>query len=145
MSVAPIPAGYRSVTPYLVLHDLVGFLAFAERALGAEVVERIDLPEGGLAHAAIQIGDSRVMVGAARPDSEPFPAMLYVYVPDVDAAFARAVEAGAKVVVEPADQFYGDRSGGLEDEWGVQWWLATHVEDVPPEELAQRMAAQRGS
>ena len=141
MSVKAIPEGYHTVTPYLLTSDAAKVLDFAKRAFGAAETERHEDDKGQVQHAAMRIGDSMVMVGQA---SDKFPAMqsmLYLYVPDVDAAYKRAIEAGGKSLREPTDEFYGDRSSGVTDPAGNQWWIATHVEDVPPEEMERRARA----
>jgi uncharacterized glyoxalase superfamily protein PhnB len=140
--VKPIPEGYSAVTPYLVVDGAGRLIEFMKDVLGAEEMMRMPSPDGGVGHAEIRIGDSVVM--CADPSGTEMgrvsPAMLYVYVNDVDAAYQRALAAGAQSMREPADQFYGDRSAGVEDAFGNQWWLATHVEDVAPEEMERRMA-----
>ena len=138
MSVSYIPAGHHTVTPYLVLEDVAGFLEFSEKAFDAEVTERIAMPDGTVMHAEIQIGDSRIMIGTASDEYSAMPALLHLYLPDADAAFKKAVDAGATVVQEPSDQFYGDRSGGVRDAFGNMWWVATHIEDVPRDEMQRR-------
>jgi PhnB protein len=141
MAVKPIPDGYNTVTPYLTVRGVRRLLEFVTRAFGAEVKFQMPGPDGGVAHAEFRVGDSMVMCGEARDEWPPMPATLYLYVPDVDAVFQRAVAAGAEVVRPLADQFYGDRSGGVKDPCGNQWWVATHVEDVSMEEMGKRAAA----
>ncbi len=130
MAVNPIPDGYHTVTPYLIVPDAPEFIDFLGRALGA--TERMRMPgEGGaIMHAEVQIGDSVVMLASATDAARTKTAMLHLYVPDVDAAYRRALDAGCESLREPADQSYGDRSAGLKDRWGNEWWLATHVKDV---------------
>jgi PhnB protein len=137
-----IPNGYHTLTPYLTVPDGEGMLRFLEDVFAAKLVERLNRPDGTLKHAELQLGDSRIMVGQANEKFTPRPQTLYVYLPDVDAAFKRALDAGAKSLMEVADQFYGDRSGGFEDHAGNWWWVATHVEDVTPEEMQRRASAQ---
>lgn len=136
--VQPIPDGYHTVTPYLLVEDAAGLIPFLERAFGATLLGRYDSPDGRLMHASLQIGDSKVMMGQAAEQWPAMPAMLHLYVEDVDAVYRRAVEAGARSIREPEDQFYGDRSGGVVDPAGNQWWITTHVEDVSDEEMARR-------
>ena len=143
MSVKPIPDGYHSVTPYLLVKDGDKMLEFLKKGLGAEQTYRHDLPNGRVMHAEVRIGNSPVMLGEAGAQFPPMPCMLYLYVPDCDAAYKRALAAGAKSVREPANQFYGDRSGGVVDAEGNQWWFGTHVEDVSEAEMAKRSAQQR--
>ena len=144
--VKPIPDGYHSVTPYLIVDDAKGAIDFYKRAFGA--VEKFRLPMGDrVGHAEIKIGDSHIMLadefpdmGHLGPNSRGGPtASLMVYVPDVDAAFRKALEAGATEQRPVEDQFWGDRMGTLTDPFGHQWSLATHVKEVPPDELQQRM------
>jgi PhnB protein len=149
-TVKPIPDGYHAVTPYLSVKDARAALAFYARAFEAKELFRLDQPDGRVGHAEIQIGDSRVMladefpeIGSRSPVSlGGTPVSLVLHVPDVDAVVKRAVEAGAKLTRPVANQFYGDRTGGVTDPFGHVWFVATHVEDVPPEEMARRHAAQ---
>jgi len=143
MSVKPIPEGFHTITPYLVLKDVAGCIEFMEKAFGGTVIERIAGPEGRVAHAEVKIGDSIIMMGGATDDHPPVPAMLYLYVDEVDevdAVYKQAVAAGATSIMEPADQFYGDRNGGVKDNFGNTWWIATHIEDLTPEEISKRAA-----
>lgn len=133
-----IPKGYHSVTPYLFVRGVADLIDFLILAFDAEEKERMSLPDGVVAHAEVKIGDSIVMLGEASGKHKPLPAMLYLYVNDVDTTFKRALEAGATSIREPRNEFYGDRSGGVQDAFGNQWWIATHVEDLSPEELKKR-------
>jgi PhnB protein len=148
--VRPVPAGYHTVTPYLTVDDGARAIEFYVRAFGAREKERMPGPGGKIMHAELRLGDSVVML------SDEFPGMstsrspkalggttggLFLYVPDVDAAFKRAVEAGCKVLMPVTDMFWGDRFGKLEDPFGNQWGLATHKEDVPPKAMAGRAKA----
>lgn len=141
MTAKPVPEGYHTVTPYLVAADVRGLLEFVTKAFDAEVRFQMPRPDGGIAHAEFRIGDSMIMCGQAGGEHPPFPAMLYLYVPNVDAVFGKAIAAGATALRPVADQFYGDRSGGVLDPFGNQWWVGTHIEDVSPEEMKRRMAA----
>ena len=141
MAVKPIPDGYHTVTPYLIVAGAAELIEFAKRAFGAKERFRSSGPDGTIMHAEIQIGDSVVMVSDGSPDHPPKPAMLHLYVEDVDAVYRDALAAGGEPLREPEDQFYGDRSGGVRDAFGNQWWLATHVEDVSPEEMRRRQEA----
>ncbi len=143
MAVDPIPAGYHSVTPYLVVTGVGQLIPFLEKAFGAKETFRMDQPDGTVGHAEVHIGDSIVMMGDAGGQWSPMPAMLHLYVPDVDATYRAALDAGATSIREPTNQFYGDRSGVVSDPSGNQWSIATHVEDVSPEEM-ERRAAQHG-
>lgn len=140
MPVKPIPDGNHTVTPCLAAQGAAGLVDFMMKAFGATHAEPpVKRPDGAIAHAQMQIGDSRIMLGEARTPADVTSTMLYLYVPDCDAVFKQAVAAGGTVIMEPMDMFYGDRSGGLKDAWGNQWWIATHVEDVAPAELERRM------
>ena len=149
--VDPIPAGYHSVTPYLMVRDAARAIAFYRDAFGAQEVMRFDDPAGRIAHAEISIGDSHVMLADETGEFVGPQTLggagvsLLLYVEDVDATFARAVAAGATVRRPVADQFYGDRTGTLADPFGHVWSIATHREDVSAEEMQRRMAAMGGS
>lgn len=145
MTVKPIPEGYRAVTPYLVVKGAAQLIDFMKQAFDAEETSRMTYPDGSVSHAEARIGDSMIMLGEAAGDIEPMPAMLHLYVEDVDAVYKQAVAAGAEPLREPENQFYGDRTGGVKDAAGNQWWIATHIEDVSPEELARRQAAMAES
>ena len=143
MAVKPIPDGYHTVTPYLVVRGAAKLLEFLTRAFGATETYRMTGPDGTIGHAAARIGDSMVMLGEARGEWKPTEAMLYLYVPDTDATYQRALAAGATSLMEPADQFYGDRNAGVKDPLGISWWIATHIEDVAPAEMQRRSDAAR--
>lgn len=130
MSVHWQPEQSRTVSPYLVVERAGELIAFLEAVFGAEVTERVVKPDGGIMHCELRIGDSQLMLADTSPEYPPRPAMLHVYVPDVDSAFARALERGATAIREPRDEHYGDRSGGFTDSHGNEWWVATHVRDV---------------
>jgi PhnB protein len=144
--VAPIPKGYHAVTPYLVVDNAKAALDFYKRAFGAKEKERMDGPGGKIAHAEITIGDSVIMLSDEMPGgSSRSPkslggshAGLFLYVENVDAVFNQAQSAGAKVEMPLANQFWGDRYGKLTDPFGYSWALATHVEDIAPEEMKKR-------
>jgi PhnB protein len=148
-TVAAIPPGYHTITPYLGQRDCKAAIAFYERAFGAVKLMQLDGPGGKIAHAEIRIGDSSLMMSDEMPErgsKSPAtlggsPVFLMIYVPDVDAAFAKALAAGAREVRPLQNQFYGDRSGTLVDPFGYQWTLATHVEDVSEDEVKRRMKA----
>ena len=142
MAVDPIPAGFHTVTPYLTIRGATELLAFLVRAFGAEETECVRDGAGRVSHAQVVIGDSNVMLGECPADHEPMPTTLYLYVDDVDAWFERAVAAGGDVLEAPNDKFYGDRSGAVKDSCGNRWYMATHVEDVSPEELQRRAKAE---
>jgi PhnB protein len=132
----PLPDGVHSVNPYLIVPDPDALVAFLTAVFGATPGQR-SVFEGRTTHVEVRIGDSLLMIGGAH-GFPPATAMLYVYVDDCDAAYARAIAAGAESLMAPADMFYGDRHGGVRDASGNSWWIATHIEDVPPDELARR-------
>ena len=144
--VNPIPKGYHSVTPYLVLDDASRAIEFYKKAFGAQEIMRMQGPPGKIAHAEIKIGDSPVMISDEMPGaSDRSPKSLggsgvgiFLYVDDVDSVFKQAVSAGAKSEMAPEDMFWGDRFGKLVDPFGHHWALATHIEDVAPEDMEKR-------
>lgn len=152
MAVKPIPEGYHSVTPYLVVKGAAAALEFYKKAFGAVELMRLEIPGGKIGHAEIRIGDSPVMLadefpemGAISPQTLGGAGVsLMVYVEDVDARFRQAIQAGGTEVRPVQDQFYGDRSGTLKDPFGHQWTLGTHKEDLTPEEIGKRAAAAMG-
>jgi PhnB protein len=149
MAVKPIPEGYHTVTPYLAVDDAAEAIEYYKKAFGAKERARMEAPEGRIGHAELEIGDSLVML------SDPFPqattrspkelggtsASIFLYVEDVDAVVKQAVDTGSTITMEVADQFWGDRFGSVQDPFGHLWSIATHVEDVPPEEMAERAKA----
>ena len=147
--VRPIPEGYGTVTPYLIVDGAARAIEFYKQAFGATETFRMERPDGRVGHAEIKIGDSHVMLADEHPEMGArgpqaiggSPISLVLYVEDVDATVNRAVEAGAKLTRPVANQFYGDRTGGVEDPFGHAWYVATHVEDVAPEEMQKRAAA----
>lgn len=151
-TVKPIPDGYSTLTPYLIVSDGAAAMAFYTQAFGAVERMRLVRPDGKFGHAEMQIGDSVIMFADEHPDHHAHapghfggsPVSLHLYVADVDAAFAKALAAGATVVRPVEDMFYGDRSGGVTDPFGHVWHLATHIEDVSPEEIDRRAAAVMG-
>ncbi|MDR9754016.1 VOC family protein [Pseudomonas sp. SZMC_28357] len=144
MNVKSIPEGYSSITPYLGIHKAAEAIELYKKAFGAIEVMRLSTPDGGIGHAELRIGNSPIMLGTpcsegplSNPDSSPSVG-LYLYVHDVDAAWAQAISAGCTAVYEVKDQFYGDRSGTLKDPYGHLWFLATHKEDLTLEQIEQR-------
>jgi PhnB protein len=145
----PIPKGYHSVTPYLSVQGAAAAMAFYKKAFGAKEIMRMPGPEGKIGHAEIEIGDSRIMLADEFPPMNfrsprsigGTPVNIHLYVEDVDRVVKKALANGAKSVRPVADQFYGDRSGSLEDPFGHIWHVATHVEDVPMKELKKRAAS----
>ncbi len=135
----PIPDGYNTVTPYLVVKSPESLIEFAKQVFDAKEHDINKTPDGKISHAEIQIGDSKVMIGSECDQNKGMASMLYIYVKDVDSTYSKALKAGARKIQPVKDQFYGDRSGGVVDTNGIQWWIATHVEDVSKEELNKRM------
>ena len=146
MAVKPIPEGYRTVTPYLAVDDAAEAIEYYKKAFGAKERVRMETPDEKIGHAELEIGDSLVMLSDPIPEATTrtpkelggTSASVFLYVEDVDAVVKRAVDAGATVTMEVADQFWGDRFGSVQDPFGHSWSIATHVEDVPPEEMAER-------
>ncbi len=139
MSAQAIPKGYRSITPTLTVRGVDKEIRFLKEAFGATQKMRHTAPDGSVMHAEVVIGDSVVMLGEANEHCEPTTASLYLYVPDVDTAYQRALKAGATSTMEVTDMFYGDRFGSVKDFAGNTWNIATHKEDVSEEELKKRM------
>jgi PhnB protein len=150
--VNPIPDGYPRVTPYLIVDGGNAAIDFYASVLGATERMRMSGPDGKVGHAEIEIGDSVIMLADEHPEMDALgpttvggtPVSIHVYVEDADGAFERAIEAGAKALRAVEDKFYGDRSGSFEDPFGHHWHVATHVEDVPPDEMAKRAADAAG-
>lgn len=142
-----IPEGYHTVTPYLIIKGCAEALEFYKKAFGAQETMRMGSPDGRIGHAELQIGTSKVMladehpeIGALSPQTLGGAAvMMHMYVEDVDQVVANALAAGATLKRPVQNQFYGDRSGGVEDPWGHQWHISTHIEDVSEEEMMRRM------
>ena len=147
MPVKPIPEGYHSVTPYLIVKGAAAAIDFYKRAFNATEIMRLGAPGGKIGHAEIQIGDSRIMLADEHPEMNASAPQspgssgvgICLYVEDVDTMVAQAIGAGAKVQRPLQDQFYGDRSATLEDPFGHVWTVATHIEDVSPDEIHRRM------
>jgi PhnB protein len=145
----PIPDGYRSVQPYLHIRGAADAIEFYKKAFGAKERMRMPEPSGRIAHAEIEIGDSCIMLADEYPEKQIYSpkhlggsaVSIMLYVQDCDATYKQALSAGAKSLREPADQFYGDRMSGVEDPFGFQWWIATHIKDVSPEEMQASMQA----
>jgi len=147
--VKPIPDGYRSLTPYLIVDGASRAIEFYKAVFGATERMRLGAPGGRVGHAELEIGDSLIMladehpeIGARGPGAYGgSPVGLHVYVADADAVARKAAAAGAKLVSPLEDKFYGDRSGTIEDPFGHRWYVSTHIEDVPPDEIDRRVAA----
>jgi PhnB protein len=146
MGTKPIPEGYHTLTPYLAVDDAAQAIEYYKKVFGAKERMRMDAPDGKIGHAELEIGDSMVMLSDPFPQATTRPpkelgatsASVFMYVEDVDAVVKQAVDAGATITMEVADQFWGDRFGSIQDPFGHSWAIATHVEDVPPEEMAER-------
>jgi PhnB protein len=133
-----IPEGYPQVSPYLIVDEPAALIEFIKAVFGATEIRRHEDDKGRIAHAEMRIGDSVVMMGGANEQWPAQPAALYVYVEDTDAAYQRGLVAGATSLQEPADQFYGDRSAGVRDRFGNQWFIGTHIESMSEEEMTRR-------
>ncbi len=146
MPVKPIPDGYHSVTPYLIIKGAAKALDFYKKALAAEELMRMPAPDGSIAHAEIKVGNSPIMIADENPtwgNRSPqslngSPVIIHLYVNDVDKVAASAIAAGAKVLMPVTDQFYGDRSGRFQDPFGHLWVISTHKEDLTPDEIGRR-------
>ena len=157
MAVQPIPEGYNTVSPYLAVDDAEKAIEYYKKAFGAEETVRMNAPDGRIGHAELEIGDSHLMVSDPVPQSSTRPptelggtsVSIFMYVEDVDAVVQKAVDQGATVTMEVEDQFWGDRFGSITDPFGHNWSIATHIEDLTPEEIEERgkaaMAAMAGA
>ena len=141
VKVKPVPDGFHTITPYIVADGAEKIISFMQNAFGARYEhEPTKRPDGKIMHAEFKIGDSIVMISDTSERARVTSDMLYLYVPNVDAVYQKALKAGGTSLMEPADQFYGDRSGGVTDPAGNRWHIGTHVEDVSPAELKKRAA-----
>jgi PhnB protein len=146
MATKPIPEGYHTLTPYLAVDDAAEAIEYYKKAFGAKERMRMETPDGKIGHAELEIGDSMVMLSDPFPHATTRPpkelggtsGSVFMYVEDVDAVVKQAVDTGATITMDVADQFWGDRFGSIQDPFGHSWSIATHVEDVPPEEMAER-------
>ena len=146
MATQPIPEGYSTISPYLAVDDAAEAIAYYKKAFGAQETVRMDAPDGKIGHAELKIGDSHVMLSDPFPQASTKPpkelggtsASIFMYVEDVDEVVQTAVDAGATVTMEVEDQFWGDRFGSITDPFGHSWSIATHVEDLTPEEIEER-------
>jgi len=147
--VKPIPDGYHAITPYLSIKGAAQAIDFYKRAFGANEIMRMNQPDGRVGHTELQLGDSKIMLADEYPEMDfksptsigGTPVHLHFYVDDCDAVVKQAQAAGAKVLRPVADQFYGDRSGAVQDPFGHVWHISTHKEDLSPDEIAKRMAS----
>jgi PhnB protein len=142
-TVRPIPVDAQPLTPFVSIDDVGTFIEFVKEAFAGSVAYMMKSDDGVVRHCRLDIGGSQLMVSAGTDLFKPMPCMLHLYVDDVDAVYRRATKAGASSLRDPTDQFYGDRSAGVEDRWNNQWWLATHTEDVSPAEMRRREAQFR--
>jgi PhnB protein len=148
--VKPVPDGYHSLQPYLHVRGAARAIEFYKRVFGAQEIMRMPQPDGRLGHAEIRIGDSVVMLADEAPEKGIHgpahyggaPMTMMLYTEDCDGVYRKAIAAGSKSLREPADQFYGDRMAGIEDPFGFQWYVATHVKDVSEEDMKAAMAGQ---
>jgi PhnB protein len=147
MAVKPIPEGYHTVTPYLIVQGAETLIEFLTQAFAATEIRRTLHPDGSIMNAEVKIGDSFIMLSEARPEFGAMPTMIHLYVENADELYHRALQAGATSMMEPRDEFYGDsrserlcqRAAGVKDPTGNQWWIATHQEDVSSTEIAERI------
>ena len=145
-NISAIPSGYRSVTPYLTINNAAGAIEFYKKAFGATEVMRFEGPHGKIGHAELKIGDSLIMLGDTFAEGNATSAStsshasiaIHLYIPDVDAVIQQAVTAGAKMINQAEDKFYGDRSGMIEDPYGITWCISTHVQDLSADEVNER-------
>ncbi|KAF3884194.1 MULTISPECIES: VOC family protein [Nostocales] len=139
MAVKPIPEGFHTVTPSLVVKGAATLIEFLKQAFEAREIRRIQNPEGCIIYAEVKIGDSLIMLSEATGEFQPMPSSIYLYVENTDATYESAIEAGGTSLMEPKDEFWGDRQAGLKDLSGNHWWIATHQEDVSPEDLSEQL------
>jgi PhnB protein len=139
MTVKPIPEGYHTVTPYLVVPRAATLIEFLTQAFAAQEIRRTLHPEGYIMNAEVKIGNSMIMVSEATEEFKVMPSFIYLYVENTDATYENALKAGATSTMEPKDEFWGDRSASVKDPTGNHWWIATHQEDVSLEEIDTRI------
>jgi len=137
-AVKPIPEGFHTVTPFLIVKDAAKLLEFVKKAFNGETTYIMKDPDGKIMHATARIGDSIIMASDTNNRFPAMPCMLYLYMDDVDAIYNQAIKAGGQSLREPTNEFYGDRSAGIKDAWDNQWWIATHIEDVDEKEMKRR-------
>jgi PhnB protein len=137
-SIKPVPEGFHTVTPFIIVNNAAGLIQFIEKAFGGKQTYITKEDDGKIMHATASIGDSTIMLCDVMEGMPAQTAMLYLYLPDVDRVYQNALKANATSVHEPSDEFYGDRAGAVKDQWGNVWWIATHVEDVDEQEIERR-------
>ena len=139
MSANPIPEGFHTITPYLHVQDVANLIGFLTHAFDAKTLKSSKLTDGAIINAQLQIGDSIIELSEVRGDFRPMPSAIHLYVEDTDAVYRKAVEVGAMSVMEPSNQFYGDREAFVIDPSGNHWYIATRVENVSEEEISKRV------
>jgi PhnB protein len=137
-SVRPVPEGFRTVTPFLIVDNAAGLIDFIKQAFDGKQTFLMNDDDNKIMHATVKIGDSTIMLSDTMEGMPAQTAMLYLYVEDVDSLYQKALKAKATSVHEPTNEFYGDRAAAVKDKWGITWWIATHVEDVEQNELERR-------
>lgn len=142
MSIKPIPDGYHTITPYLIVEDADKLIEFIENAFEGKLIFKMQNDEGRISHAEIKIGDSMMMLSEASEEWKATHTLMHLYVEDIDATYRKALEAGAVSVKEPKDEFYGDRIASVKDSSGNFWGIATHIEDVSEEEIKIRVSSE---
>lgn len=141
MAAKPIPDGYHTITPYLIVEDADKLVEFIEQVFDGKLIFKMETDKGRISHGEMKIGDSMLMLSEASGDWKSTRTMLYLYVNDVDTVHQKALATGASQIKEPENQFYGDRSSMVQDSFGNFWGIATHIEDVSEAEMEQRMSA----
>jgi uncharacterized glyoxalase superfamily protein PhnB len=145
MAVKPIPEGYHTVTPYLFVEGAATLIEFLKQGFAAKEIRRTLHPQGSIMNAEVKIGDSIIMVSEAKGEFKSMPSSIYLYVENIDATYENALKAGAISMMEPNDEFWGDRHALVKDPTGGYWWIATHQEDVSSSEIEKRIEALFGS
>ncbi|MDB4970781.1 MAG: glyoxalase [Myxococcales bacterium] len=143
MAINPVPHGYHTITPYIIASDANRLLGWLAAAFGAEVRHRTDGDDGTLQHAEVKVGDSMLMLSQGKPEYPGTPITIYMYVPDCDEVYKRALAAGGTSLSAPADQYYGDRNGGVKDPVGNSWYIGSRIEEVGEDEMKRRARAQK--
>jgi len=141
-SVKVIPDGFHSVTPFLIAKGATDLIDFITNAFDGRVTSIMNGDNNIVIHATVQIGNSNIMIADEMENMSAMSGLLYIYVKDVDSVYRNAIDAGGVSIHEPKDEFYGDRSAGVKDTWGNQWWIATHIEDLSDKELKVKMEAE---
>ena len=142
MEVKPIPEGYHTITPYLIVEDADKLIEFIEQVFDGKLIFKMQTDAGKIGHGEMKIGDSMLMLAESSEEWKPTRTMIHLYVKDADSVYQKALDAGADSIKEPEDQFYGDRNASVQDSFGNIWGIATHTEDVSEEEMAKRLSAE---